>query len=314
MLNNEKTKEIIESVGHVLVGKKNVIKKVLTAIYARGNVLLEDLPGVGKTTLALSFAKVLEMDFKRIQCTPDTMPSDISGFSVYNKDAGELEYKAGPIFCNLFMADEINRTSAKTQAALLEAMEENAVTVDGVTRKLPNPFVCIATQNPTGSAGTQPLPDSQLDRFMVKLSIGYPTAEEQVEILRIKQTTEVPRQELKQIMTKDELIEMQNKVSTVTVVDDVLTYTVALCENVRKNPLVEVGISPRGLLALSKMAKAYAVVEGRDYVIPSDVDEVFADVCAHRVVLRPRARLEGQSTRSILNEIRNNTPKTPIIK
>lgn len=309
----EKTKEIIDSIGKVLVGKREVVKKVLTAIYAGGNVLLEDLPGVGKTTLALSFAKVLGLGFKRIQCTPDTMPSDITGFSVYNKDTGELEYKAGPIFCNLFMADEVNRTSAKTQAALLEAMGETAVTIDGVTRLLPRPFFCIATQNPAGSAGTQPLPESQLDRFMVKLSIGYPSADEQVEILRRNHAVE-PVKNLKCIMNKDELMSLQNNVSEITVVDDVLTYIVALCENIRKNPLVEVGISPRGLLALSKMARAYAVVEGRDYVVPSDVDYVFADVCEHRVVLRPRARLEGQSTRTILDDILKNTPKAPISK
>ena len=177
----EKSEEIIRSIGKVLIGKEEVVKKVLMAIYAKGNVLLEDTPGVGKTTLALAFAKALGLDFKRVQFTPDTMPSDITGFTVYNKQTGEFDYKAGAIVCNLFMGDEINRASAKTQSALLEAMEENSVTVDGVTHILPNPFVCIATQNPVGSAGTQPLPDSQLDRFMVKLSIGYPDSAEQVE-------------------------------------------------------------------------------------------------------------------------------------
>ena len=168
----EKSEEIIEAIGNVLIGKTEVIKKVLMAVYAKGNVLLEDTPGVGKTTLALSFAKTLGLDFKRVQFTPDTMPSDITGFSVYNSETGAFDYQQGAIVCNLFMGDEINRASAKTQSALLEAMEENAVTVDGVTHRLPNPFVCIATQNPIGSIGTQPLPESQLDRFMIKMSIG----------------------------------------------------------------------------------------------------------------------------------------------
>ncbi len=303
----EKSEEIIRSIGKVLIGKEEVVKKVLMAIYAKGNVLLEDTPGVGKTTLALAFAKALGLDFKRVQFTPDTMPSDITGFTVYNKQTGEFDYKAGAIVCNLFMGDEINRASAKTQSALLEAMEENSVTVDGVTHILPNPFVCIATQNPVGSAGTQPLPDSQLDRFMVKLSIGYPDSAEQVEILKSHQSSE-PIDSLTAITDRDSITEIQNYLGSVKIAEDILVYMVSLCESTRNNPLIELGVSPRGLIALSRMVRASAILSERDYVIPADVKYVFADVCAHRLILRPRAKLEGLTARSILEDILKNTP------
>ncbi len=303
----EKSEEIIRSIGKVLIGKEEVVKKVLMAIYAKGNVLLEDTPGVGKTTLALAFAKALGLDFKRVQFTPDTMPSDITGFTVYNKQTGEFDYKAGAIVCNLFMGDEINRASAKTQSALLEAMEENSVTVDGVTHILPNPFVCIATQNPVGSAGTQPLPDSQLDRFMVKLSIGYPDSTEQVEILKSHQASD-PIDSLTAITDRDSLTEIQNYLGSVKIAEDILVYMVTLCESTRNNPLIELGVSPRGLIALSRMVRACAILSERDYVIPGDVKYAFADVCAHRLILRPRAKLEGLTARSILEDILKNTP------
>ncbi|MDE6293097.1 MAG: MoxR family ATPase [Clostridiales bacterium] len=307
----EKSEEIIEAIGNVIIGKTDVIRKVLMAVYAKGNVLLEDTPGVGKTTLALAFAKTLGLDFKRVQFTPDTMPSDITGFTVYNSDTGEFDYKQGAIVCNLFMADEINRASAKTQSALLEAMEENAVTVDGVTHRLPHPFICIATQNPIGSAGTQPLPESQLDRFMIKMSIGYPDAAEQVEILRTHQTSE-PIEQLQQIVDRDSLVEIQNYIGQINVSDDILNYMVALCENTRVHPLIELGVSPRGLLALSRMVRACAVISERDYVVPNDVREVFCDVCSHRIILRPRAKLEGMTARNILERVLEIT-KVPTI-
>lgn len=307
----EKSEEIIEAIGNVIIGKTDVIRKVLMAVYAKGNVLLEDTPGVGKTTLALAFAKTLGLDFKRVQFTPDTMPSDITGFTVYNSDTGEFDYKQGAIVCNLFMADEINRASAKTQSALLEAMEENAVTVDGVTHRLSNPFICIATQNPIGSAGTQPLPESQLDRFMIKMSIGYPDAAEQVEILRTHQTSE-PIEQLQQIVDRDSLVEIQNYIGQINVSDDILNYMVALCENTRVHPLIELGVSPRGLLALSRMVRACAVISERDYVVPNDVREVFCDVCSHRIILRPRAKLEGMTARNILERVLEIT-KVPTI-
>ena len=307
----EKSEEIIEAIGNVLIGKEEVIRKVLMAVYAKGNVLLEDTPGVGKTTLALSFAKALGLDFKRVQFTPDTMPSDIVGFSVYNKETGAFDYKEGAIVCNLFMGDEINRASAKTQSALLEAMEENAVTIDGVTHRLPNPFICIATQNPVGSIGTQPLPESQLDRFMIKISIGYPEASEQVEILRRHQKSE-PIENLQKIVDRDSLVEIQNYIGQINVSNDILSYMVTLCENTRNHPLIELGVSPRGLLALSRMVRACAVINERDYVVPTDVRDVFCDVCAHRIILRPRAKLEGMTARGILEGILENT-KMPTI-
>lgn len=309
----EKSEEIIKSIGSVIVGKNEIIKKVLMAVYAKGNVLLEDNPGVGKTTLALAFSKALGLDFKRVQFTPDTMPSDITGFTVYNKDTGEFDYKQGAIVCNLFMADEINRTSAKTQAALLEAMEENSVTVDGVTHRLPNPFICIATQNPAGSSGTQPLPESQLDRFMVKLSIGYPEASEQVEILRRHQMSD-PIDSLNCVTDKDSIVEIQNYLGSVRISDDILRYMVSLCENTRNDPLIELGVSPRGLIALSRMVRACAILSERDYVVPADVQNVFCDVCAHRIILRPRAKLEGLTARSLLEKILKNTPVPAINK
>lgn len=303
----EKSEEIVRSIGKVLIGKEDVIKKVLMAVYAKGNVLLEDTPGVGKTTLALAFAKALGLDFKRVQFTPDTMPSDITGFTVYNGETGEFDYKQGAIVCNLFMGDEINRASAKTQSALLEAMEENSVTVDGVTHRLPNPFICIATQNPVGSSGTQPLPESQLDRFMVKLSIGYPDAEEQAEILRRHQSSD-PIDALVKITDRDTLVEIQNYLGSVKISDDIIDYMVALCEETRRHPLIELGVSPRGLLALSRMVRACAILSERDYVVPADVKEVFCDVCAHRIILLPRAKLEGLTPRSILEKVLENTP------
>ncbi|MCI9504286.1 MAG: MoxR family ATPase [Clostridia bacterium] len=303
----EKSEEIVRSIGKVLIGKEDVIKKVLMAVYAKGNVLLEDTPGVGKTTLALAFAKALGLDFKRVQFTPDTMPSDITGFTVYNGETGEFDYKQGAIVCNLFMGDEINRASAKTQSALLEAMEENSVTVDGVTHRLPNPFICIATQNPVGSSGTQPLPESQLDRFMVKLSIGYPDAEEQAEILRRHQSSD-PIDALVKITDRDTLVEIQNYLGSVKISDDIIDYMVALCEETRRHPLIELGVSPRGLLALSRMVRACAILSERDYVVPADVKEVFCDVCAHRIILLPRAKLEGMTPRSILEKVLENTP------
>ncbi len=307
----EKSEEIIKKIGNVLIGKEDVIKKVLMAVYAKGNILLEDTPGVGKTTLALAFAKALGLEFKRVQFTPDTMPSDITGFTVYNKETGEFDYKQGAIVCNLFMGDEINRASAKKQSALLEAMEENSVTVDGVTHRLPNPFICIATQNPAGSSGTQPLPESQLDRFMVKLSIGYPDTNEQVEMLKRHQASD-PIDSLSTVTDRDSIIEIQNYLGSVKISDDILAYLVALCEATRNNPLIELGMSPRGLIALSRMVRACAVLNERDYVTPADVKEVFSDVCAHRLILRPRAKLEGLSARDVTEQILSAVSPAPI--
>lgn len=302
----EKSGQIMREIRKVLVGKDAVIEKVLMTIYAGGHILLEDMPGVGKTTLALGFSRVLGLDYKRVQFTPDTLPSDITGFSIYNKNTGDLEFKPGAVMCNLFLGDEINRTSAKTQAALLEAMEEQNVTVDGITHNLPHPFICIATENPLGAVGTQRLPDSQLDRFMVRLSIGYPTTEDQIQILRQKMYHD-PMQDVQKVVTRDDILEIQNYITSITMTDDILRYITLLCEATRKEEMIELGVSPRGVIAMSRMARACAILRKRDFVIPEDVQEVFEDVCAHRIILKPQAKIEGVEAgylmRKILKEV-----------
>lgn len=298
----EQSKQIVTEINKAFIGKNDIVEKVLMTIYAGGHVLLEDCPGVGKTTLALAFAKVLGLDSKRIQFTPDTLPSDITGFTMFNRETNKFEYRDGAANCQLLLADEINRTSPKTQSALLEVMEEHTVTVDGETHVLPTPFVCIATQNPVGSAGTQPLPESQLDRFMVCLSIGYPSLENQMKIINA-QRYHNPLADLQPMTNAQNVLEVQNYLTSVRVEDGVLAYAIRLCEATRNHPLTELGVSPRGVSALVKMARACAVLEGRNYVVPEDVQKVFGDVCAHRIVLKPQARIDGISERDLLEEI-----------
>lgn len=298
----EQSQNIVKEMSKVLVGKQEVVEKTLMAIYAGGHVLLEDYPGVGKTTLALGLSKVLNLQFKRIQFTPDTMPSDITGFSMYDKASGTFKFTMGAVDCNLLLGDEINRTSAKTQSALLEVMEELAVTVDGVTHPVPKPFICVATQNPVGSAGTQPLPDSQLDRFMVRLSIGYPSTTDQMNIIKARRY-ENPLDVVRPMISRDDLAAVQNYLDSITISDPVLLYLTQLCEATRSLDLVELGVSPRGIIALSRMARACAIVRDRDYVTPEDVREVFVDVCAHRLVLKPQARIESMTAEDLLREV-----------
>lgn len=293
---------IIEELKKVIVGKDEVIRKVLMVILAGGHILLEDVPGVGKTTLALGFSRVMNLKYRRMQFTPDTMASDITGFSVYNKETGGLEYKPGAVLCNLFLADEINRTSAKTQAALLEVMEEGSVTVDGITHKTPNPFVCIATQNPLGSAGTQKLPDSQLDRFMARLSMGYPDLKSQVNIVKQRQASD-PMQTVRPLVGAAHINVMKQAVRAVRMEDEIIEYAAALCEKTRKMESVEQGVSPRAVLALVQMAKAHAMIDGRGYAIPQDVKDVFIDVCAHRLILTARAKIRKETEEKILRDI-----------
>ena len=296
----EKSERIIEEISKVLVGKDDVIAKVLMCVYANGHILLEDMPGVGKTTLALALSKVLGLDYKRIQFTPDTMPSDIVGFSMYDNKTNDLTYKPGAANCNLLLGDEINRTSPKTQSALLEVMEEGSATVDGITHLLPKPFICLATQNPVGYAGTHPLPESQLDRFMVCLSIGYPSSEDQLQIVKDRNSVN-PLDTIKSVVTKDDIREIQNYLSSIKISDDNLKYIIDLCEKTRNHELVELGVSPRGVIALSNMVKARAILNERTYVIPEDIQALFGDVCAHRLVLNSQAKIENISAKDILN-------------
>ena len=298
----EQSKQIIEEVNKAFIGKNDIIEKVLMTIYAGGHILLEDCPGVGKTTLAMAFSKVLGVSRKRIQFTPDTLPSDITGFTMFNRETNRFEYREGAADCQLLLADEINRTSPKTQSALLEIMEEGTITIDGETHMLPTPFICIATQNPLGSAGTAPLPESQLDRCMVSLSIGYSTMENQMKIIRLQRYSN-PLLDLKAVTDPRNILEVQNYLTSVKIADPVLSYAISLCEESRRHSMVDLGISPRGVAALVRMSKANAVLKERNYVIPEDLQNVFCDVCAHRLVLRPQARVEGIDAREILTDI-----------
>ena len=289
-----------------------VTEKVLMAVLAQGHVLLEDVPGVGKTTMALAFARTLGLDSRRVQFTSDTMPSDIIGFSLYNKETGRFDYKSGAVMTNLLLADEINRTSSKTQSALLEAMEEYQVTVDGHTYPLPKPFVVLATQNPVGSAGTQLLPSSQLDRFMIRTTMGYPDRQSQVDILR-ERHHENPLDRLQGVVTCEELLELIESAKQVHIADAVYDYIVDLVDATRSSELVELGVSPRGALALCRMAKAHAFLAGRNYAVPEDVAAVFPDVCAHRLILSAKARMMEEKAENILAEILKSVDM-PVLK
>ena len=304
-----KSKEVIAEVKKVIVGKDEVIKKVFMAILSRGHVLLDDIPGVGKTTMALSFSRALGLDYQRIQCTPDTTPSDIIGYSFYKKGSDELVYNPGAVMCNMLLADEINRTSTKTQSALLEVMEEGNVTVDGVTRSLPQPFTVIATQNPFGSAGTQLLPQSQLDRFTVCLGMGYPDYESHVSILRDRNRDQ-PLDQVQQVASMSDIIAMQNEVDNINVRDELFGYITDLAECTRNNKDILLGLSPRGALAVVRMAKANAYINDRDYLVPQDIVDVFYDVTAHRMVISPKTKIAGITAQDILKKILETT-KTP---
>ena len=288
-MNESKTAAaILAQVRRAVVGKDEVLARVLLAILAGGHILLEDIPGVGKTTMALAFSKALGLDYNRVQFTPDVMPSDITGFTLYNKEAGRMEYQPGAVLCNLFLADELNRATSRTQSALLEAMEEGQVTVDGVSHPVPRPFLVIATQNPAGASGTQPLPDSQMDRFMVRLSLGYPAPADEMDMVRRRQGGN-PLDSVEQVVDREGLLALRDKAGAVYLSDEVLDYIVRLVGATREHPMILQGASPRATLALAAMAKAAALVRGRDYVNPEDVELVFPDVVPHRLLLSPRA-------------------------
>lgn len=309
---NQKIAEILREIEKVIVGKNEIVEKILMAVLASGHVLMEDVPGVGKTTTAMTFAKVLGLDTKRVQFTSDTVPSDIIGYSVYDKQRERFVFKPGAVMTNLLLADEINRTSSKTQSALLEAMEEHRVTVDGETYDLPSPFVVLATQNPVGSAGTQLLPSAQMDRFMIKTSMGYPDFESQINILRDRHT-ENPLNKITAVVTAAELEDLIHQAEMTHVGDYVYEYVTRLTQATREHPMVQLGVSPRGALAVCRMAKAFAFVHGRDYVIPEDVAAVFPDVCCHRLILGTKARMMEESPVTIIRNILDQVTM-PVIK
>ena len=307
---HQATDLITKEMGKVIIGKDDVIRKVLMAVMANGHVLLDDVPGVGKTSIAVALGKTLGMNYNRIQFTPDVLPSDIVGFSIFNRDSETLVYVPGVINdTNLLLADEINRTSSRTQAALLEAMEEKQVTVDGNSHKLPDPFIVIATQNQVGAAGTQVLPHAQMDRFLVKLAIGYPDRDSEIGIIQGRQTAD-PYATIKKVVSADAVRTMQAAVLQVTIKDELVGYITDLVSASRANSLIELGISPRGAIAVSHMAKASALMSGRDYVTEEDIRDVFFDVCAHRILLTQKARAANLTSYDVLQQIISNV-KTP---
>ncbi|AUI36641.1 MULTISPECIES: AAA family ATPase [Geobacillus] len=299
--------QVVRNVEQVIVGKRRVIVLSLTALLAKGHVLLEDVPGVGKTMLVRALAKSFSAELKRIQFTPDLLPSDVIGVSVYNPKEQQFEYKPGPIVAHIVLADEINRTSPKTQSALLEAMEEGSVTVDGVTRVLPQPFFVMATQNPIEYEGTYPLPEAQLDRFLLKLQMGYPSHDEEIEMLnRLEKTA--PLSEIGPVMSLEELLALQRKVTDVHVSDAVKGYIVELVQQSRTHEAVYLGVSPRGSVALMKAAQAYAFIHGRDFVIPDDVQQLAPYVLAHRLLVRPEAKWDKLDGETIVAQLIARTP------
>lgn len=297
-----KALSILQEVRKAVIGKDTVLCKALMAMLAQGHILLEDNPGVGKTTMALAFSKAMGLPYHRIQFTPEVTPADVIGFSMYQKETGSFSYRPGAVMCSLLLADEINRTSARTQSALLEAMEENQVSVDGVSHPLPKPFLVIATQNPLGTAGTQPLPESQLDRFMVRLSIGYPDLEQEILILKQakgeRNTTFV-----QQVTSPGEVCAMQQETEQVHVAEELYHYIAKLIAATREDPQIQLGASPRAGAALLRMARASAWIAGRDYLIPQDIQNVFSDVLAHRILLSPQARTQGKQGEQILQQV-----------
>lgn len=292
---------VMDEVRKVIVGKDDCIEKVMAAILARGNVLLEDVPGVGKTEMALAFSKACGLKSNRVQFTPDVMPADLTGFSMYQKEEGRFVYRPGAVMCNLLLADEINRTSPKTQSALLEVMEEGNVTVDGVTRQVPRPFIVLATQNPVGSFGTQRLPEAQMDRFLICISMGYPDLEDEIAMLKSRHRGR-PLDRVTPVINGEKLQIMQEETEKIFIHDVLYKYMTLLSVATREHEMVELGMSPRGTLALGKMARAYAYIGGRNYCAPKDIKKAFSDVGIHRIRLNQKARISGKRAEDILEE------------
>ena len=307
----ERAAEVVRRVGQVLFGKEAEIREVLLAILANGHILLEDIPGVGKTTLAMAFSRTLDLEYRRVQFTPDVLPSDLTGFSVYRREQEAFVYQPGVVFCNLLLADELNRTSPKTQSALLEAMQEGQVTAEGVTRKLPVPFLVIATQNPPGSAGTQPLPESEADRFSVSLSLGYPDLESELAMAR-SVGAERPVDRLPPLLSRPELIKMQEAIHGVYIHERVYRYLTELVRATREHPALSRGAGPRATIALVKLSKAAAWYAGRDFVTPADVLGQFPYVVSHRLTLEADAVMKHLSVAEVVRRIAGSVRKPPV--
>ena len=302
MLEKQLAAQVVAEVKKAVVGKDDIVVKALLAILARGHLLLEDIPGVGKTTLAIAFSKALGLKYNRVQFTPDVMPSDLTGFSLYNKATGQMEYQPGALLCNLFLADELNRATSRTQSALLEAMEEGRVTVDGVSHPVPDPFLVIATQNPAGASGTQLLPDSQLDRFALRLSMGYPAPADELELLQRKLRGDAMG-EVAQAAGRAQLTSLRAQVDRVFVDDEILQYVLQLVRATRSHPGLAQGASPRAAISLCALCRGVAYLRGRDYVVPGDVSYIWTDAIAHRLVLPAGAADSGRRTADIAGEV-----------
>lgn len=310
-VNLQKANAVIDEVKKVVIGKDACIFKVMAAMIAGGHILLDDIPGVGKTTMALAFSKAMDLQQNRVQFTPDILPADIVGFSMYDKSSGKFVYQPGAVMCNLFLADEINRTSPKTQSALLEVMEEGSVTVDGVTKPVPEPFIVLATQNPVGSAGTQMLPESQVDRFMICLTMGYPNPEDEIAILKGKSEGD-PLNEVASVMNVAALLDAKREAEQIYVHQAIYKYMVRLVNKTRQHDMIELGISPRGTVALAAMAKSCAWLQGRKFVYPDDVADVFYDIAIHRIRLNARARINHVTASDLLDQIINDTERPTV--
>lgn len=306
-----KAAKVIEQVNNVILGKDREVKEIMAAFLAGGHILLEDIPGVGKTTLATAFSRAMKLDCKRVQFTPDVMPSDLTGYSVYRSDIGQFVYQPGSVFCNLLLADEINRTSPKTQSALLEVMEERKVSVEGITREVPNPFIVIATQNPYGNAGTQSLPEAQMDRFMITMSIGYPDFDSEMD-MAMSIGKKGGAESVVPVITAEDIGHMQDEIYEVYMNKSIYKYIVDLVTATRNSPYIERGASPRATIALVKMSKAWAWLNGRDYVIPSDVSTQFEYVISHRVGMGMSARMEKLTKQDVIKGIMKSVKRPTV--
>ena len=305
---NQQAESILREVKKAIVGKDEVVARALMVVLSRGHILLEDVPGVGKTTLALAFSRAMGIEYRRVQFTPDVVPSDILGFSIYDKETGNLVYKPGAVMCNLLLADEINRTSPKTQSALLEVMEEQQVTVDGVTHPVPQPFIVLATQNPGEFVGTYPLPEAQMDRFFLRLSIGYPTIEQEMDVLERYSGVVKPMATLSPVCSAADVIAMQEMVTQIYCSPEVRSYVATIAAATRQDAALQLGASTRAAIALIHGAQACALLAGRDYIVPEDVQHMAVQVLAHRLVLSPEARMKGVTPESVVRRIVQNTP------